>query len=132
MPRLTSLLEQNYPHYEILMLDVNSEDATRRCAEAIASRSSGHLRIISGTTLPEGWTGESWACHQRAASSFLPTPIPLKTALALECETNSGANHAEIVVRAIDHVPTEVVHDADMRSNPNFDAPAKLADAFGV
>ena len=74
VPRLTSLPEQNYPHYEILMLDDNSEDATRRCAEAIASRSSGHLRIISGTTLPEGWTGESWACHQRAweaTGSFL-------------------------------------------------------------
>lgn len=54
MPCLTSLLEQNYPHYEILMLDDNSEDATRRCAEAIASRSSGLLRIISGATLPEG------------------------------------------------------------------------------
>ena len=56
----------------------------------------------------------------------------LKIALALECETNSGTNHAEIVVRAIDHVPTEVVHDADMRSNPDFNASAKLADAFGV
>jgi len=51
---LTSLLEQNYPNCEILMLDDNSEDATRSCAEAIASRSSGHLRIISGATLPEG------------------------------------------------------------------------------
>src|SRR6266705_2476502 len=66
------------------------------------------------------------------ARALLQRARRLKIALVLECETNSGTNHAEIVVRAIDHVPTEVVHDADMRSNPDFDASAKLADAFGV
>jgi glycosyltransferase involved in cell wall biosynthesis len=73
VPCLASLLEQNYPHYEILMPDDNSADATRRCAEAIASRSSGHLRIISGATLPEGWTGKSWPYQlaREATSSFL-------------------------------------------------------------
>jgi cellulose synthase/poly-beta-1,6-N-acetylglucosamine synthase-like glycosyltransferase len=35
VPCLTSLVEQNYPHYEILMLDDNSEDATRHCAEIV-------------------------------------------------------------------------------------------------
>jgi chlorobactene glucosyltransferase len=67
VPCLPSLLEQNYPHYDIVMLDDNSEDATGRCAEAIASRSSGHLRISSGATLPEGWTGKSRVCHQSGA-----------------------------------------------------------------
>lgn len=64
---LTSLLAQDYPRFELLLLDDNSEDDTAALARAAAP--SETLQIIPGAPLPEGWTGKSWACHQLAAAA---------------------------------------------------------------
>src|ERR1700731_2597429 len=48
----------------------------------------------------------------------------------LEGERDAAAHHAEVIVRPIHHVPTEIVHPADVRGDANFDAAAKLADPF--
>jgi chlorobactene glucosyltransferase len=60
-PCLHSLVNQDYPNIEILVLDDYSEDGT---AEVV--RQFGKVRLLIGKPLPEGWSGKSWACHQLA------------------------------------------------------------------
>ena len=64
-PCLDSLLGSHYHPIEILVLDDHSSDGTaglvrQRCL------TDPRLRLISGQTLPNGWTGKAWACHQLA------------------------------------------------------------------
>ena len=63
------LRNQDYPNYEVIVLDDRSTDGT---AEIVRSVANGDLRfsILSGRTLPDGWLGKNWACHQlsRAAT----------------------------------------------------------------
>jgi chlorobactene glucosyltransferase len=63
---LGSLVAQDYPRFEVVMLDDHSEDETVRLAETIGVGSEGCLRIIRGRSLPNEWTGKTWACHQLA------------------------------------------------------------------
>ena len=60
---LESLQKQNYPDFEIILLDDESQDNTLAIAESV-SRDDHRIRIISGNPLPSGWTGKNWACHQ--------------------------------------------------------------------
>jgi hypothetical protein len=48
----------------------------------------------------------------------------------LKREGYSRAHHSEIVIMAIDHVPVEVVDNADVRCNSKFQSAAKLTDGF--
>lgn len=69
---LASLIAQEPPVREIILLDDRSEDATGQiarelgfCEEAALDVSKlPKLRIIRGVELPEGWVGKNWACHQ--------------------------------------------------------------------
>lgn len=58
-----SLLAQDYPDFEVLVLDDNSTDQTRAILEQISQQAS-RLKIHDGETLPTGWLGKHWACHQ--------------------------------------------------------------------
>ncbi len=62
---INSLLEQDYPVFEILVLDDHSSDETPAILNKIAS-TSPHLRVLSGQPLPDGWLGKNWACTQLA------------------------------------------------------------------
>lgn len=63
---LDSLLAQDYPRCEILVLDDHSTDGTARVAEERGFRREADAprRLLSGEPLPPGWTGKSWACQQ--------------------------------------------------------------------
>lgn len=63
-----SLLEQDYPNMEVLVLNDGSEDATATILGRLAAAYPA-LRVIEGTPLPAGWVGKNWACHQLAARS---------------------------------------------------------------
>ena len=67
-----SLLAQDYPDFEVLVLNDNSTDDTSLILEQLA-RSDGRLRVIQGAPLPDDWLGKHWACHQldQAASGDL-------------------------------------------------------------
>ena len=60
---VVSVLAQDYPNFEVVVLDDNSEDSTRAILESFAAKDS-RVRILKGSALPEGWFGKSWACHQ--------------------------------------------------------------------
>jgi chlorobactene glucosyltransferase len=63
-----SLLAQDYPNCELLVLDDHSTDATGAILGGLAG-GGGALRVLAGTPLPPGWTGKGWACHQLAAQA---------------------------------------------------------------
>jgi chlorobactene glucosyltransferase len=64
-----SLLMQDYPDFEVIVLDDASTDATPSILQALKEESSGRLRVLRGSALPDGWHGKSWACQQLAAEA---------------------------------------------------------------
>jgi cellulose synthase/poly-beta-1,6-N-acetylglucosamine synthase-like glycosyltransferase len=57
-----ALLEQDYPNFEIIVLDDDSTDGTAGLA-----RQDARVHVVAGDPWPGGWTGKNWACHQLAA-----------------------------------------------------------------
>jgi chlorobactene glucosyltransferase len=62
---LESLRRQDYPNFEILVLDDSSTDGTGDIVARIADEDS-RVRLLHGKPLPEGWAGKPFACHQLA------------------------------------------------------------------
>jgi chlorobactene glucosyltransferase len=60
---IESLMAQDYPNFEILVLDDNSTDRTSAIVEGLAARDS-RVRLLHGEPLPPGWAGKPHACHQ--------------------------------------------------------------------
>jgi chlorobactene glucosyltransferase len=68
-----SWLSQDYPNFEILILDDNSTDDSAKIAREAAAGDC-RLTIVQGSELPAGWLGKPWACQQlaeRARGSYL-------------------------------------------------------------
>ncbi len=62
-----SLANQNYPKFEIIALDDQSQDATGVLLDDLASRYP-NLTVIHGCEdPPAGWNGKSYACQRLAA-----------------------------------------------------------------
>ena len=55
---LLSLLSQDYPNFQVTMIDDNSTDETLKIAQSI---NDIKLKIISIKNTPPGWAGKSWA-----------------------------------------------------------------------
>jgi chlorobactene glucosyltransferase len=62
---LESLRQQDYPNFEILVLDDSSTDGTADIVARIASEDS-RVRLLRGKPLSPGWAGKTFACHQLA------------------------------------------------------------------
>jgi chlorobactene glucosyltransferase len=71
---ILSLLAQDYPSFEVIVVDDNSIDNTLRIVKDIKSRVKGlsedsspsihRLKIITITEKPVKWTGKTWASEQ--------------------------------------------------------------------
>lgn len=60
---LASLSNQSISPHEILVVDDGSNDRTAEIAEEMGAK------VITSQSLPDGWRGKTWACHQGAASA---------------------------------------------------------------
>jgi chlorobactene glucosyltransferase len=58
-----TLLAQEYPRFEVLVLDDHSTDRTGEILAELAS-SDQRLRVFQGEERPPGWSGKCWALHQ--------------------------------------------------------------------
>jgi chlorobactene glucosyltransferase len=60
---ISSLLAQDYPDFEVIVLNDHSSDDTAHILACLA-QSDDRLRVLKGASLPEDWLGKHWACHQ--------------------------------------------------------------------
>lgn len=60
---INSLIRQDYPNFEIILLDDNSTDNTLDIIKKYAQQND-KIKYINGKPLPEGWLGKNWACKQ--------------------------------------------------------------------
>lgn len=65
---LESVLHQTYPHYEVIVVDDGSTDATPALLACAAHRHP-RLRVLRNETLPVGWTGKNYACWRAVAAA---------------------------------------------------------------
>lgn len=66
---LPSWLTQDYPEFEIILVDDESTDGTAEYAKSVAAQTGNSLHIIKGAKPPPGWTGKLWALEQGVRAS---------------------------------------------------------------
>ncbi|MEH2462808.1 glycosyltransferase [Nostoc sp.] len=99
---LRSLLLQDYPgSLKVFLVDDRSTDGTANFAEGVAHTlgKPEQLHIISGVSLPPGWSGKLWAVEQgiNSASLFAPDYFLLTDA---DIEHDPG-NLRRLVAKAV-------------------------------
>ena len=65
---LTSLLAQDYPDLEVIVVDDRSTDGTGALVDRFREQ-DGRVKKVTGRPLPEGWLGKSHAVHQGVAAA---------------------------------------------------------------
>ena len=58
-------MQQDYPNFEVLVVDDNSTDRTYAIVSKIAE-ADPRVRLYSGKPLPADWAGKPYACYQAA------------------------------------------------------------------
>jgi chlorobactene glucosyltransferase len=95
---LKSLQAQDYPNFEILVIDDHSSDNTSAIVRRLAAEDS-RIRLFRSEPLPEGWAGKPFACYQLAQKAkgswylfvdadTIHAPHMLRSVLALAVESD--------------------------------------------
>jgi hopene-associated glycosyltransferase HpnB len=72
---LSSLLNQDYPGpFRIVLVDDQSEDATRAIGEKLAAGAEGRLEVLAAREFPPGWSGKVWAMAEGLARADAAWP----------------------------------------------------------
>ncbi len=98
-PLLDSLIAQDYPLYEVIVIDDSSTDGT---ATLVRSYEKQGVRLIQNDGPPPGWTGKNAACWRGASESTHPwllfvdadttlAPLALRSSIAFALEQHAGA-----------------------------------------
>ena len=61
---LTSLLEQDYPTFEIIAVNDFSSDMTGQIMNEYRVKDSKRISVINIVHKPDDWVGKNWACYQ--------------------------------------------------------------------
>lgn len=61
---LTSLLEQDYPTFEIVAVNDLSSDMTGQIMNEYRVKDSKRISVINIVRKPDDWVGKNWACYQ--------------------------------------------------------------------
>jgi chlorobactene glucosyltransferase len=97
-----SVLAQDHPAFEVLVLDDRSSDRTAAIVDEIAA-GDPRVRCIAGEPLPEGWKGKCHALHQAVAEArgewllAIDADVTLATQ-ALTCALGAAAEHDAVMV----------------------------------
>ncbi len=107
---LSGLLEQDYPDYQVIVLDDNSTDRTWEIIQEFAQKNSA-LKLLKGRPLPDDWLGKHWACSQlaEAANGELLLFVDADTIHApdvLRCAAAAMAGENAALISAL---PTQIV-----------------------
>jgi|YNPNPStandDraft_1061719.scaffolds.fasta_scaffold15159_5 chlorobactene glucosyltransferase len=83
---LDAVLAQDYPSFEVIVVDDRSEDGTPEVVEEYCRR-DGRVRLIRGEPVPPGWAGKCHAIDQgvRAASGDYLLMLDTDTFLKPRC-----------------------------------------------
>jgi chlorobactene glucosyltransferase len=70
---LRSLVDSDYPDFEVIVVDDRSTDDTAGLARSVHRGNATRVMVVEGEVLPDGWLGKPWACGQgaRVASGSL-------------------------------------------------------------
>lgn len=96
------LLNQTYKHFEVLVYDDNSEDATASIVKTLSQKDQ-RVKLIKGGLLPSGWLGKNHACHNlalHAKGDFL---------LYLDADVNPANNFVAKIVAFAQHKEISLV-----------------------
>ncbi|MGV2435659.1 MAG UNVERIFIED_CONTAM: glycosyltransferase family 2 protein [Anaerolineae bacterium] len=88
---LQALTKQNYPRFEVLILDDQSTDATPQIIDSFIKHDDRFVSYL-GRALPAGWSGKNWACHQLseyAKGIFSSLPMQMSTGLPPQFKASS-------------------------------------------
>ncbi|NEO80137.1 glycosyltransferase [Moorena sp. SIO4G3] len=103
---LRSLLAQDYAGcLTVIVVDDQSTDQTATIAQALAQESNQssqrfQLEVLSGQTLPPGWTGKLWALEQGIRHGQQQTPAPDYFLLTDADIEHDPANLRQLVTKA--------------------------------
>ncbi len=94
---IESAFGQDYPNFEVIVLDDESTDRTPAILEDLQSTHPNTLTVIEGRPKPEDWLGKPWACQQ------LSEQAEGKILIFIDADTWLEKNTVARIVRTMGH-----------------------------
>lgn len=98
---LESLVGQDYPNLEIVVVDDRSEDRTAAIVEEFVRR-DGRVRLVRNGELPAGWTGKNFALEMGAKAANNPEWLLFVDADTRHAPTNVSQAMTYVVRNGVD------------------------------